>query len=123
MFGDLNVFFAQIHKWSLLPCEHTKTNGKNLIEHKPNKGHDFARVGVMPKLLHCSEMTFLIHPLSSQTFLKGFSPSRPLYMPCNQRKEKTKDHATYPIPRHLGLLEVFNKPFCIKEEVIIYEEV
>jgi hypothetical protein len=63
MFGDLNVFFAQIHK-----CEHTKTNAKNLIEHKPNKGHDFARVGVMPKLLHHGEMTFLIHPLLSQTF-------------------------------------------------------
>jgi hypothetical protein len=36
-------------------------------------------------------------------------------MPSNQRKEKIQDHATYPIPSHLGLLEVFNKPFCIME--------
>jgi hypothetical protein len=45
MFGDLNVCFAQIHKWSVLPCEHTKTNGKNLIEYKPNKDHDFTPMG------------------------------------------------------------------------------
>lgn len=68
MFGDLNVFFAQINKWSLLPCQHTKNNGKNLIEHKPNKGHDYTRVGVMPKLLHHHETTFLIHLLLSQNF-------------------------------------------------------
>jgi len=43
---------------------------------------------------------------------------------CHVTKERrNQDHATYPIPSHLGLLEVFNKSFCIMEEMIVLEEV